>query len=381
MLKSIKTLESLLDKIEPVMKKNGSFGLMQDNSEFRSRLKLLTPAFDYTYSNATMDDHKTFCYNLLYIAEKDLSLAHCIQHNQKARVAVDLGPDHPVKTRLANEALHDTICSYSALRTADSIKYDVKNNQLLPGKKCWLSNLSSADIVAIEVLTSEVDLSFSVAHGYHKHGESPDIYMMLIDLSKVKHTKSIESPTAVGMKGAEPGTLTLLEPVDIGTSSCYILKKNPSGDATYAWVRYTWECWVTVHLGVIVGLYNELLKYPEVRSPEMAHRVKSFELEISALKIMWEHSLNHIIDNTTEERNEYTSIFPVTTSTSIRNTQYATSKRVLLDLIRFTLEMGLNQFVDDTGPTWIRFKDAITYSTHMASLYRCHNRWSTYNNF
>ena len=379
MLQNITELTPLLDRLAPLLEKNGGFGLMQDNAEFRGRLKMLTPAFDYTFSKATLADHKTFFYNLLYIAQQDLSLAHCIQHNQKTRVAVDLGPDSAIKRRLENEKLSDTICAYSALRVTDTIKYDVDNNQLLPGTKCWLSNLKSADIVAIEVLPVGAT-SYSVAHSIHKPGKAPDIYMVYIDLSQVKHsiTDGNQSPTAVGMKGAAPGTLTLLDPVTVDTDACYVIRKNPSGDLTYTWIRYAWACWVTVHLGVIMGLYNELRKYPETNTPEIKHKLKEFELEISQLKIMWEHSLEHMTDSGDQTSNP---ILPLSTGVSIRSTQYASSKRVLLDLIRFVLEIGLNQFVDDTGPTWIRFKDAITYSTHMSSLYRCHNRWDNYNNF
>ena len=75
MLQNITELTPLLDRLAPLLEKNGGFGLMQDNAEFRGRLKMLTPAFDYTFSKATLADHKTFFYNLLYIAQQDLSLA------------------------------------------------------------------------------------------------------------------------------------------------------------------------------------------------------------------------------------------------------------------------------------------------------------------
>jgi hypothetical protein len=103
------------------------------------------------------------------------------------------------------------------------------------------------------------------------------------------------------------------------------------------------------------------------------------ELEISSLKIMWEHGLqNRILTDKTSIREN-----PVLGSSfinSVRRTQYALSKKILLDLIHLVLEIGLNDFVDDTTPQWIRFKDAISYVTHMASLYRCNHKWSHYNN-
>ena len=85
------------------------------------------------------------------------------------------------------------------------------------------------------------------------------------------------SPTAIGMTGASPGVLTLHDTVPVGTDTCYMLKLNPRQEYNYPWSSYVRMCWSTVHLGVIIGLYNELLKYPELKDPGLAYKLKTIE--------------------------------------------------------------------------------------------------------
>jgi len=372
MLKNI----TLLEKVKPLE----SMGYLHDNSDFRDYLKVLSPFFKIDdYGTISDDDKRTFFYNLLYVAQRDLSLAHCLQHNQFSRIAITCGPDGPAK-EIISGGYSDIVCSYSSHRAMDTIMYDPGTNTLLPGTKGWLSNLKSADICCIDVpeFTNEV---FSYAHKKITD-DMPGIYTVFLDLRKIKHTRTdgTTSPTAAGMKGAAPGTLTLLEPVVVGTDVCYLLKTDPKLDLSYPFLSYGRQCWSTVHLGVILGLYKELLKCPEVNDPSLNHRLKTLEIEISSLKIIWEEGLNNIA---LDSRAGITDNPVMKTSqiNFVRNTQYAASKKLLLDLIHFVLEVGLNQFVDDNTPQWTRFKDAISYVTHMASLYRCNNRYSSYNTF
>ena len=368
MLKNI----SLLDE---VLKKRRPLGLMQDNNDFAGRLKLLASFFEHDFATATKEERKIFFNNLFYIAQQDLSLAHCIQHNHKARLAIELGPDGNGKDILKSNRYHEIICCYSSHRAMDTIKYDPATNTLTPGNKGWLSNLKTAKLCAIEVAEVGSEQHSSAHRIYRTEAEAPPIYSVYIDLSKVKHTFTDGSarPTAVGMKGAAPGTLTLLEPVELGTDACYLLKKNPRLDIMSPWTLYVRSCWETVHLGVITGLYNELIKYPEAQDPALRHSLQTMSLAIAQLTVGWEANLETRLI-------QYKAVLDPDWSTTQligdRNgVQYASSKRVLLDLIQLVLEIGINDFVDDTTDTWIRFKDAISYVTHMASLYRCNNKF------
>jgi hypothetical protein len=373
MLKNI----SLLDE---VLKKRGPLGLMQDNNDFASRLKLLAPFFEHDFANATKQERKIFFNNLFHIAQQDLSLAHCIQHNHMARLSIELGPDGEGKTILKNHRYDEIICCYSSNRAMDTIQYDPATNTLTPGVKGWLSNLKTASLCSIEVAEVGAEQHSSAHRIYRSEENAPPIYSVFIDLSKVSHTFTDGSarPTAAGMKGAAPGTLTLLETVNLGTDACYILKKNPRLDIMSPRTFYVKSCWETVHLGVIVGLYNELIKYPETRDPALRHRLQTMELAIAQLKLGWESNLETRLINykTINDPDQTTTQLHGDRSGYRSGVQYAASKKVLLDLIQLILEIGLNDFVDDTTDTWIRFKDAISYVTHMASLYRCNNKFN-----
>jgi hypothetical protein len=374
MLKNIK----LLEKLSP----SPLDTLLISNEDFQGKLKVLSPFFDFDFATADQAERTIFYYNLLYLAERDLSLAHCVQHNHKARFAISSGDNSTAKKSLTDTAYHEIICCYSSHRAVDTIQYDPVTNTLTPGIKGWLSNLISAKYVAIEVTDISVNKKFSSGHITHINGVTPDVYTVFLDLSKVNHSISeTVSPTAIGMTGASPGVLTLHDTVPVGTDTCYMLKLNPRQDYNYPWSSYVRMCWSTVHLGVIIGLYNELLKYTELKDPGLAYKLKTIEIDISSLKILWEHSIEHMILNTGGGALYGNPVMPASYIGSTRDTQYAFSKKILLELISFVLEVGLNQFIDDTTPQWIRFRDAITYVTHMASLYRCNNKYEHYNKF
>ena len=352
MLKSI----IVLDKLKPL-------SYLENNEDFRRYLKLLTPFFQYDYATASQADHEMWFYNLLYIAERDLSLAHCVQHNQTARLSIELNKFEPAKKILNSYVYSDLICSYSDSRAMDTILYDKENSCLTPGVKGWLSNLKSADICVIRVLDTAKENHYDV----------------FLDLRNIDHTRSFNAPASLGMSGASPGVLGLDTSLSVGTDVCFVLVENPVKDDNYLLRSYVKQCWATVHLGATLGLYNELLKYPELQDPGLKHTLKNIEIELSSLKIMWEHGLETILPCSKHSIND-NSILAQTLYYPARATQYAASKKALLTVINLILEMGLHYFIDEGTPTCTRFKDALTYVTHMHSLYRCNNRYQSYNN-
>lgn len=371
MLKNIK----LLEKIKPL-------SYLHDNADFPEYLKVLAPFFQHNFVTATQEERETFFYNLLYLAQRDLSLAHCVQHNHKGRLAIELGPDSAAKTYLNSKPYNKVVCCYSSHRAIDTMRYDPETNTVSPGVKGWLSNLETADFIAIEVPDWTVPSGFSSAHKNHKPTDvGEDIYTIFFDLRKINCSRTtVGATTSIGMKGAAPGIVTIHEELEVGTDRCYILNKNPRRNATNnPWMDYVRQCWVTVHLGVIMGLFNELKTYPELKDPELRYQVQSLELEISSLKLLWEHGLDSWGGkNNRLHKNE---ILPVTQHFNAHGTQYAKSKEVLLQVINFVLALGLHEFLNENLPQCTRFRDAITYVTHMASLYRCNKKFSQYNNF
>jgi len=351
----MKPLVNILDLVQ-----DGYIEPLQDNSNFKKYLKKFESAFFYDFDTASADEHRTFFYNLGYAAEKDLSFAHCIMTNQSARLSIELGPSEFAKNILNSHSYSDLVCSYSDHRKLDTIKFDSVTNMLTPGIKGWLTNLLSADVCVIRVPDTETK---------NKH----DVFL---DLRNINHYKSSGPPFSFGMKGAAPGVLTLPDAVPVDTDFCRILKTNPGLDPVYKLPIYVRRCWTAVHLGIILGLYKDLLKNDELKDPILTYRLKNLELEISSLKMLWEQELQNIIPVEPVElayatNKDKSNKLETTTHWQAYSTQYALSKKILLDIITLVLEVGLHYYVDESTCEHIKFKDAVTYVTHMHPLLKC----------
>lgn len=360
---------------------NISLPYLHDNVEFRSSVKLLSPFFNLNLETATREEYEIFFYNLLRISEHDLSLGHCLHHNHKARVAIQSGNNSLIKEKLEKLQYHEVLGCYSGHRAVDTVRYDSVNNTINPGMKFWISNLKSADMCVFEVTETNVPSGMSAFTNYTPQN-TPNIYVVYVDLTKIPHsiTDGTLSPTAVGMTGAAPGTLTINCPIIVDGISCAIIEVNPRQNKNLTWLEFTRQCWVTQHFGIILGLYKELYKYPELQDHTLARRLRDMELEISSLKIMWEYGIQTKM-HTAHQDIEYNKIINISSDSNLFTTQYALSKKVLLDLIHLVLEIGINDFIDINTLQWVKLKDAISFVTHMTSLSRCHGSQFSYNNF
>jgi hypothetical protein len=365
----------MIKKIESI-----NLPYLHDNVNFRNNLIPLSSCFNLNFETATREDYEMFFYNLLKVSEYDLSLAHCLHHNHKARVAIQSGKDINLKHKLEQLDYHEVVGCYSGHRAIDTVRYDPISNTINAGTKSWISNLKSADMCVFEVTETHVPLGVSAYTNYNYN--NPNVYVAYVDLKKIDHTitDGTLSPTAAGMTGASPGILTINSAIKVDNISCSILEVNPRKNKDLTWLEFTRQCWVTQHFGMILGLYKELTKYPESQDPTLARRFKSIELEISSLKIMWEYGIQTKM-HTSFENCKNGSVISNSSAPNFFNTQYALSKKVLLDLIYLVLEIGINDFIDTNTIQWVKLKDAISFVTHMTSLSRCHSNHFGYNNF
>jgi hypothetical protein len=363
----------MIKKIESI-----NLPYLHDNVDFRNNLIPLSSCFNLNFETSTKEDYELFFYNLLKVSEYDLSLAHCLHHNHKARVAIQSGKNIELKHKLEQLDYHEVVGCYSGHRAIDTVRYDTINNTITAGTKSWISNLKSADMCVFEVTETQVPLGVSAYTNYNYN--NPNVYVAYVDLTQIDHTitDGTLSPTAAGMTGASPGTLTINSPIKVDNISCSILEVNPRQNKDLTWIKFTSQCWATQHFGMILGLYKELTKYPEAQDPTLARRLKSMELEISSLKIMWEYGIHTKIHTSFDN---HSSVVNNSSTSHFSTTQYALSKRVLLDLIYLVLEIGINDFIDINTPQWVKLKDAISFVTHMTSLSRCHGNHFGYNNF
>jgi hypothetical protein len=116
---------------------------------------------------------------------------------------------------------------------------------------------------------------------------------------------------------------------------------------------------VTNYLGVVVSLYQELGGYLARANINIDYDYKKLGLSVSALLMMWQDNL--------------ASVHTVTSSDNFwhrRNTQYTQSKNVLLEIINLILHTGDSRWLDAKSPRNQRFRDALTFCSHMKPLYR-----------
>jgi hypothetical protein len=310
------------------MIKNWNFSQSVNPENFKKYLQELAVYLD--------TDLVSHFQNLLYIAQQDLSLAHCIHHNHVARVAILASLCKDGNDYLNSHAYHEVVCGYSAVKILDNIKL---NNLKLSGYKSWLSNLADADLIVRQVPRLD-----------HK----VNVY---VNLTTTPHTVELSHVGAIGMKGAAAGAVSF-DQATIQSDDILGLSEHLE---TFLTSNYASYAFITNHLGLIIGLHNQLMLYPLANDIRLEHQLKTLELEISALKMLWSENLSSVL-----------SLKGSDTFWHKRNTQYAMSKKVLLNLINTILELGIHSFVDDASPASIRFKDAVTFVTHMKPLYKTH---------
>jgi hypothetical protein len=106
-------------------------------------------------------------------------------------------------------------------------------------------------------------------------------------------------------------------------------------------------------------LFLDIKQYAEKNHCGAELALKKLEIDVCSLEMQWQDNLDSL--SQTELTNEFWNR---------RNTQYAFSKKTLISVIQFVLEVGVTYYVDATSPYSQRFRDAITYCSHMHPLYR-----------
>jgi hypothetical protein len=300
---------------------------------FRTVLQELGPYFKET-------DEQHFK-NLLYISQQNLGLAHCLQHNHMMHIAIPDSNCTLLKEKLAAHEYHELVGCFSSRKFTDSTTF---NNNQISGVKAWLTNLTIADIA----MFSAVDIN-------------NNLFNVAIDLSRVEHSVDTAHPDSFGMKMAAPANLVFPRSVPIDPDG--ILHSDNSPGA-HRLSNYTNFAFFTNHLGIILGLFKSFYHRPGSTVSQLNYRLQPIKLEIGVLTELWKNNLQYFLVSN-----------DINHSATARFTQYAMSKKVLLDLIHLILEVGIHEFVDPTNPKGMQFADAITFSTHMHPLYKCHTNF------
>lgn len=291
----------------------------------------LAPYFDI--GQALDSDLQQWFRNLRRMAQHDLSIAHCVQHSQAASLSVHLalGDHRPAWTHATQR-----LGAYVGWKSMDTLKYD---GYTLDGVKHWISMLDRCDYVVTRV-----------------HDAYDRRHFMLLDLTSDQYASRSWSFEPIGMLLARPGTLHINQmPIE----NYQVLGQTETRFAfrVSSFVDYGF---ITNYLGLTEALYGELLAFLTKHNMPITLEVDKIDLALASLRMMWEDNLTSVVNQGPVDDHFWHR----------RNTQYAQSKRVLIDTITQILELGSSYFFDAHSEFSRRFRDAIMLSTHMQSLYR-----------
>ena len=300
----------------------------------RENLAKLSKYFDLNFLDSSIDEKIVFFNNLKNISQRSLGLAHNIQHHATSIVSVQLCSSSKIKDHVLSRPYGQLIGCSSQNKRSDSITL-VDN--VLHGEKRWLSNLDIADYAVIQV---------------QKDGQP---YIVYIDLHTVSHQTDFSFFTPIGMEMSRPGNLIFNnQPID---PECILGIKGTQ--SFFQQSNFSSQCFLTNHCGLTKQLFLDIKQYAEKNKCGAEFEIAKLEIDICTLEMMWHNNLDSI--NETVLTHEFWNR---------RNTQYAFSKKTLIGVIQLILELGVSYYTDALGEFSQRFRDAITYASHMHPLYR-----------
>ena len=302
----------------------------------KSTLTLLAPYFDLNILNASSNQQALWFRNLLELAKQNLSIAHCVQHNQIPRMimqscfSTNSWPnDIPVEFDAA-------VGCYSGGKSADELTL---NGNILNGTKHWVSLLEQADYGIFRVQVDEADA------------------FVLVDFRTMPHTRDMNWMTPIGMEIARPGSfsvehLELLPEFILGHKKFY--ENHPLWSPVINIIDYAF---ITNYLGLIISLHQEFGEYLDAHNLNKPFEFNRLGMLISSLKMTWSDNLASV--EVTETHDEFWHR---------RNTQYTMSKDILCQLIALILQQGDSRWLDAKSTKSQRMRDALTFCSHMKPL-------------
>ena len=300
----------------------------------RENLTKLSKYFDLDFLDSSLDQKILFFENLQQLSQHSLGLAHNIQHHATAVVSVQLCPSPSIKHRVLSQPYGQLIGCYTVVKQSDSITL---TDNVLNGEKKWISNLDLADYAIIQV----------------EKDQQP--YVVYIDLHTVPHRTDFEFFTPIGMEISKPGSLHFdYQPID---PSCVLGIKGTQ--PFFPQSNFSSQCFLTNHFGLTKQLFLDVKQYAEQNKCGAEFEIKKLEIDVCTLDMMWHDNLD-TIEETTLTHEFWNK----------RNTQYAFSKKTLINVIKLILELGVSYYTDAHSEFSQRFRDAVTYSSHMHPLYR-----------
>ena len=300
-------------------------------------LQQLGMFFDLNLSACTAELRQLWFRNLLTLAQHDLSIAHCIQHNHVPRVLIDhvIGEQVP---ECYDPVYGKQIGCYSGWKKSDSMTL---SGNTLSGTKHWISLVDQADFGVFKVKCS-----------------TTEAYVML-DFDKARPTIDMSHANPIGMSAARPGSI-IVDNFDL-PDQCVLGHKNfyENPQKFFFVSNFIDYSFITNYVGLITALYQDLTDYVKTNDLDTGFELKKLELKVSTVQLLWEDHLPSVNLKTGDD------VF-----WHGRNTQYAFAKTVLLEMINLTLQICDSSWLDARHKKNQRFRDALTFCSHMRPLER-----------
>jgi len=304
----------------------------------KDTLKKLKPYFDTNLTFSSADERYQWFRNLLTLARHSLGIAHCVQHNQYPRLVMESVFKDTGYPKFYDPVYEKLIGCYSGWKSADQM---ILNGTTVSGTKHWISMVDQADYGIFRVPVDDSEA------------------YILIDFNEVKPIIDTSYASLIGMEIAQPGSITI---DNYTLPDYYILghrqyyQNSPEFSHITNLADYGF---ITNYLGLILSVYEELRIYIEQNKiTGINFEFKKIGLEISSLTMTWEDNLSSV-----------NVVTPTDHFWHRRNTQYTMSKSVLINLISLILQVCDSRWLDAKSPRNQRFRDALTFCSHMKPLY------------
>ena len=300
----------------------------------RSNLADLAQFFDMDFLTASDLDRQQFFKNLRVLARQSLGLAHCIQHNAVARIIVQLSDCVTAKALLNSKPFSEIIGCYSIVKRSDQISFE---NNVLNGTKKWFSNLDQANFGVLQV------------------PDNNTVKLIYLDLANMPHKIDYSFFRPIGMEIARAGSL-IIDNYQVPQE--HVLGQHGT-QQYFQQSNFASYCFLTNHAGIVQELFLDLKHYTQKFNCGAEFEIKKLEMDVASMVMQWEDNLHSVTSSNSS--NEFWNR---------RNTQYAFSKKTLIKVLQLILEVGVTYYVDAASEFSQRFRDAITYASHMHPLYK-----------
>lgn len=304
----------------------------------KNTLKILKPYFDLNLTECSREQRVHWFQNLFVLAQHDLSVAHCVQHNHHPRQHIEVkfkGRSYP---DFYDPVYENQIGCFSNFKSSDTMVLD---GNKISGTKHWISLVDQADFGVFRVPMGDTEAC------------------VLIDFNAAKPRIDFSHSTPIGMTVARPGSITV---DNLTLPQDHILEYRKYQDNSKEFfhiLSMSDYCFITNYVGLLVALHKDLETYVERSKIDVDFEVRKIGLRVAGLIMSWQDNLPSL-----------EIVAPNDEFWRKRNTLYTQNKDALLDLIHLILQVGDSSWLDAKSPTNQRFRDALSFSSHMKPLYK-----------